>query len=435
MSDSRPFVNWGQNVRSRPRSFHQPTTPEEIAELVRETVDRKGHIRVVGAGHSWSPVAASNDVLLNLDRFDSVGRVDAVSQQVEVDAGVRLNDLITELRSQGYALANVGSVAEQSIAGATSTGTHGTGIGLGNLATQIAALELIDGRGELHRLERGDDDFDAAALALGALGVLTKLTLDVVPHYNIEERTFSIPFDEALERVPELLASEERMKMWWLPYTGVVQVFCYTTTEEPAHPRNPVFDRLDTFINDNVFDGLLRTGNRFPKLVSTINRAIGSSYFKDGRHVGRWDKMLTLAMPPVHLENEYGVPVSATVDVMSDVRDFVLRDRLAVSFINEVRFVRQDSLWLSGSYGRDSCQFGAYTTANRDVTTFMKGVEAIVSPFGARPHWGKDFTMRREYLAKVYPKWEDFREARRRYDPDDVFANAFVIETFGPHND
>jgi FAD/FMN-containing dehydrogenase len=306
-------------------------------------------------------------------------------------------------------------------------------LGFGNLATQIAALDLIDGTGELQRFERGDEAFGAAALALGSLGIITSITLDVVPHYNIREETWAVGFDEALEVVPELLDTTERVKFWWLPYTGVIQIFTYTTTDEPAEPRSALSDRLDSFVNDVVFDRVLKAGNRAPRLTQTINRIIGKAYFGQVSRVDRWDKLLTLAMPPIHLENEYGVPVEHTVDVMRDVREFVLKRDLAVSFINEVRFVDADNLWLSGSYERQSCQFGAYTTDNRDCATFMNGVESIVCPLGARPHWGKGFNVDGDYLATVYPKWTDFRSVRATYDPDDVFANAFILETLGAH--
>ncbi len=426
-------MNWGRNVTSRPGHFVQPRSVDEVVDEVNAVRARSGHLRVVGAGHSWSAVAASADCMMNIDHINQIGPVDASKDQVTVGAGVRLKDLIPALREQGYALANVGSVTEQSLAGATSTGTHGTGVQFGNLATQIAALELVDGTGEVRRLARGDDEFDAAALSLGMLGVLTSITLDVVPHYNIREETFAIPFGEALERADELIHRSERVKFWWLPYTGVVQVFVYTTTPEPARPRSATADRIDELVNDHVFDAVLRAGNKVPGMVPLVNRIIGKAYFGEGARVDRWDRLLTLAMPPVHLENEYGVPIENTVDVMRDVHDFVTRDRMAVSFINEVRFVKADNLWLSGSHGRDSCQFGAYTTDNRDAPRFMAGVEDIVYPLGARPHWGKDFAADRSYLASVYPKFEEFRGVRAKYDPDNVFANAFVLRHFGDH--
>lgn len=423
------FINWGRNVRSSPEAFEQPSSTSRVVDVVNTVRRRGGSLRVVGAGHSWSGVAATDDTLVNLDRMNKVISVDRENLEVTVEAGIRLADLCAELNKRGLALLNLGSVTEQSIAGAASTGTHGSGLAYGNIATQIRAMKLVNGLGEVVRIKRDDPRLEAARLSLGMLGVITELTLEVEPTYNVLESTFSLPFESALELAPVFYENHPRVKFWWLPHTGVVQVFTYDKTDEQA--QESVFgERLDGAVNDYIFAAILKAGEKVSGLVPALNRVVGSSYFKSGSRVARWDKGLTLAMPPVHREAEYGVPVAHTAEMMRRTRELIERHKLTVAFINEVRFVGKDEAWLSGSYQRDTCQFGAYTSNNRHAERFIRGVEDIAYELGGRPHWGKEFEATPEYLESVFPRYRDFCELRAEMDPDGVFANDFVRKYF-----
>jgi len=427
--DGYRFVNWGQNVSATAAHYEQPSSTSRVVDLVKTVRKRGGNLRVIGAGHSWSDVAASDDTLVNLDAMNQVLSVDRENQEVTVQAGIRLNDLADELNRHGLALLNLGSVKEQSIAGAASTGTHGSGLAYGNIATQIRSMKLVNGKGEVVTIERDDPRLEAARVSMGMLGIITELTLAVEPAYNVLETSFSLPFESCLELAPMLYENHPRVKFWWLPHTGLVQVFAYDKTDAEPH-ESVIGERLDSLVNDYLFAAILKAGEKAARLVPSLNKLVGTSYFKTGSRVARWDKGLCLAMPPVHREAEYGVAVEHTAEIMDRTRQLIERHRLTVAFINEVRFVAKDRAWLSGSYQRDSCQFGAYTSNNKHAERFIRGVEDIAYELGGRPHWGKEFEATPDYLSSVFPLFGRFSELRADMDPDGVFANDFVRRYF-----
>jgi FAD-linked oxidoreductase len=359
--------------------------------------------------------------------------VDYENWQITVEAGIRLKHLIDALDDRGMALSNIGSVAEQSIAGAVGTGTHGSGLAYGSLSTQLVRFRLVTGAGEVVEVSRDDtpDLFHAAAVSFGSLGIMTEVTLQVEPTYNLREQSFTLSFEEAVRRAPDLCREHPRLKFWWLPHTGSVQVYTFEETDEAARPISTLAERYDRFMNDRVFTAILGVGRRFPHLVPRLNKLVGTTYFKPYTRVDRWDRILTVAMPPVHLENEYGLDVGRTAEMMRRVKGLIDGRRLNVGFVNEIRFVQGDDNWLSPAYGRDSVQFGAYTPDGRDARAYLEGVEDIAYDLGGRPHWGKDFHAEPAQLRQIYPRYDDFAALRRELDPDGVFVNDFVRRVFG----
>ncbi len=433
MSDAFEFRNWARTVCARPQTYIQPRSEVEVQEIVRATRRRGGRLRVVGAGHSWTDAAACDDTMLNLDLLDRVIDVDLQHWRITVQAGIRIRRLIEELESRGLALVNVGSVTEQSIAGAIGTGTHGSGLGFGAMPTQLCAFRLVTGDGELRTVDRAHAPhlFHAASVSFGTLGVMTQVTLQVEPIYDIEENSFTMPFDAVMRLAPQLYREHPRLKFWWLPHTGAVQIYTYDKTNKPRSPKSGLRDRYDRIMNDQVFVAILGLGTRAPSLVPRLNKLVGSSYFKAYTRVDRWDRVLTVPMPPPHLENEYGLPVESTVEIMARTKHFIERRKLSVGFVNEVRFVRADENWLSPAYQRDSVQFGAYTPDGAHARAYLEGVEDIAYELGARPHWGKDFGATPAYLRSVYPRFDEFARLRSELDPGDVFVNDFVARVFG----
>jgi len=424
------FVNWGKNQHADPSAYHQPRSEREVVDLVESVRKRGETMRVVGAGHSWSDVAVCEDNLVNLDRMNRVLSIDTDRRRVTVQAGIRLEDLVSAMAVEGLAAHNLGSIMKQSIAGATSTGTHGSGLGLQNLSQMIVGMRLVTGTGEVLELDEDDDRLEAARLSLGCLGVITQVTLQAVPLYDLEERTWSLPFDWAVKAAPRLAESNDWCKFWWLPHTGKVQVYTYRRTTADRTPTAPLGESADRILNDYVFAAILGIGTASPPLVPPLNRLVHSVYFKRGRRVGSYEKMLTLAMPPSHLEIEWGVPYEATQEMMRRVKELVDRQNIRVSFINEVRFVAADETWLSNSYRRDTCQFGAYTARGGDAQRFFAGVGRISEELGGRPHWGKDFDVPANRLRDMYPRYDDFVALCRQLDPDGVFENDFVRRSF-----
>jgi L-gulonolactone oxidase len=427
------FVNWAGNQRARPRRRHAPTSEDEIVSIVRGVRERGETLRVVGAGHSWSDAALSDDNLVTLDRYADVVAVDHDQRRVTVKAGMRLSALVVALDRVGLAMENLGSIAAQTVAGAIATGTHGTGLGHGILATQVVSLRLVDGTGEVHTLcaDDGDDLLDAARVSLGCLGVLTELTLRCRDAFDLEERAWSLPFAEVARTLPELAREHEHLKAWWLPHTGRVQIFAFTPTAAPRAGAGRASRALDDAINKTVFPAILGVGRALPRTLPELNRLVGRTYFQDRRRVARSDLVFNVAMPPRHLEMEYGIPVDALPEALTDFERLIARHRLHVDMVQEVRFVAPDDCHLSPAHGRESCQLGAYISNPRDRDAFFAGFEALALAADGRPHWGKLFNVGALELAPRFLHWDRFQELRRRFDPDRVFASAFTRRVLG----
>lgn len=433
MVTPQPFVNWAKNQRSAPAARHLPEDEAAIAALVREVRARGETLRVVGAGHSWSDAALTEQHLVSLDRHAGIVAVDRQRLRVTVKAGTRLRDLIATLDAHGLALTNLGSIAEQSVAGAISTGTHGTGLTHGVLATQVVAMRLVTGTGEVRVLtaEDGDDLLDAARVSLGCLGIISELTLQVREAFDLEERAWSLSFADAARTVVALAREHAHLKAWWLPHTGRVQIFAANPTSAPRSGANALSRKADQLINQTIFPAILAVGRTLPVTVPALNRLVGRSYFGERRKVDRSDRVFNVAMPPRHLEMEYGLPLDAVPEVLRELERMITRRRLRVNFVQELRFVAADDCHLSPACGRESCQLGAYMAKSQDSDAYFAGFEAMALAAEGRPHWGKLFFADAAVLAPRYPRWERFRALRDDFDPDRIFTSAFTRRIMG----
>jgi len=428
----RRFRNWAGTHSSVARRFSQPRSDEEVADVVRRARGDGLRARVVGAGHSWNDIACTDGESINLDRMARVVSVDAERCRVTVEAGIRLFELIEQLASRGLALSILGSITEQSIAGAIATGTHGSGARFGNLATQVTALRIIGSDGEARDLdaEREPELFAAARVGLGCLGVVTRVTLQCEPLFNLEEKSFRLPFARAVDEMQAIVDSHQHVKLWWLPHTDFVQVYCADRTPH-APTRNRFGHWLDqSLLLRGVFRALLWTGGRAPSAVPSLNRLVARSYFVPHRWIDRGDRVFHTPMPPLHREMEYAIPRESAPQALIQMRQLIERERLRVSFLQEARFVAQDDIHLSPAYGRATCQLGAYSYYGEECDRYFGLFEQMMLEMDGRPHWGKEFSVGGEVLAPRYPKWRDFVSAKDRLDPDRVFENDFVKRLF-----
>jgi L-gulonolactone oxidase len=428
----RVFFNWSRRHQCRPQRYFQPSTEEELQEFVRELAGRK-RIRVVGAHHSWSAAGCTDEILVNLDRLDQVLEVDEENSTVTVQGGLRLHRLFEALAARGLALTICGSVAAQSVAGAISTGTHGSAVGHGNMATGVRGLRLVTQEGEALDCSPSEqpDLFAAARVSLGCLGIVTRVTLAVVPLFQLEERAEPLPLEDVVANMEDIARSAEYVKLWWLPHTDSVQVFRCERTEAPTDASRFQAWLDDAVVNPFVFPPLLWVGRRFPSWIPAMNRLIASSYLKTTRTVDRWDRALGLAMPPRHQEMEYAVPLGRAGEALGRMHAFIEAQDLRVNFIVELRFVQADDIPLSPAFGRDSCFVGAYHAGGRDEDAYLAAFEALMAEMEGRPHWGKEFTIGSAELAALYPQWDAFEAVRARVDPNHVFSNQWSDRVFG----
>jgi L-gulonolactone oxidase len=426
------FRNWARTDECRPRHYHQPRTEAEVVAIVRRAAAERRRVRVVGAGHSWNDIACTDDHLVNLDRLERLISVDKSRSRVRVEAGIRLKNLIARLDERGLALSNLGSITEQSIAGAISTGTHGSGALFGNLATQVIALRLVTADGNVRDLSATQDPdlFAAARVSLGCLGIVVAVTLQCEPAFDLEETSRAVPFDDAVARMQELVDAHQHVKIWWLPHTHTVQVYSSDRTTKPrTRSRAGHLFEQSTLLRA-IFGVSLSVGERLPPAVPVLNRLVAHAYFAEHSWVDRSDRIFNTPMPPRHREMEFAIPREKAPDALVAMRELIDREALFVNFLQELRFVAADDALLSPAYGRATCQIGAYCGYGRDCSRFFSRFEKLMLPMSGRPHWGKEFTVAGAQIRSAYPAFKSFAEIRRRLDPDGVFENDYIRRVF-----
>jgi L-gulono-1,4-lactone dehydrogenase len=430
--------NFGRNVRFTPRQLARPRTLEELAAIVRGAKK----VRAVGGAHSWSPAIVTDDTLVTVDDLRDGGGVviDRERMQVTAPGGMRLRALNAQLHRQGLALANLGSIDSQSLAGVIATGTHGTGRAFPCLSAQVARLELIDGRGERVVLERGgergteraNDDFDGAVVALGALGVVTRVTFDVVEAFRLHDVTGTASFETVVEQLEDHLATSDHFKLWWLAPLDEVVTFRYRRTAEDANDSALRRWLKERVVSVAVYRSLVAlgqlSGRRWvPAINRFLTREAGRALDRvSPSHVG----FLT-PVPPVHRESEWAFDARDASALLRAYRQLLPADGHTYNFIQEVRFSRADELWLSPAYRRDTMWLSLYNIDREHWPAQLAKFEAFARRHGGRPHWGKEATFDAAYLRQQYPRLSDFIRLTERFDPERKFRNAWLDAALG----
>ena len=346
---------------------------------------------------------------------------------------MRLAALNEHLARVGLALPNLGSISAQSVAGALATGTHGTGVGFPILSSGLvgARLMLADGSTVVVSEQQNAELLPALRVHLGALGVVTEVTLRVVPAFQLVEVTEPLSFNDAVDDLDAIAASADHVKLWWLPHTDTVQVFRLSRTQDrPARGARLHRALQDEVISRLGFEALLWVGQRAPALVPTFNSLVARSWFAPQRRVDRSDLVFNTVRPPVHNEAEYAVPARHASSALAAMREVINQGGHRINFIVEVRFVAGDDAWLSPAHGRDSCYLGAYYRGRPGWRAYQQGVQDRLAEHEARPHWGKTFTLDTDTLAARYPRYEDFARLRQELDPAGRFLNTMLRRLF-----
>jgi L-gulono-1,4-lactone dehydrogenase len=419
--------NWAGDVSCRPRRIVAPATVEQIVAEVRAA----DAIRVAGAGHSFSPLVATDGVLLRLDAMDrilDVRRHEDGTASVRVQAGIRLQRLSDDLDRHGLALPNLGDIDVQTLAGAVATGTDGTGARLLPLHAQIECIELVDGAGMQRTLD-APDELRAARLALGALGVVTALTLRCVPAFTL--RGVDEPHDLAatLARLEELTAANEHFELFIFPHASKAITRTNTRVDDAPEPpgRAAAFAR-DIVLANGALEAVSRVGRARPAWIPSLNRfatwAAGSQVRGD-----RSDRVFASPRHVRFTETEWAVPKAAAAQAVRAV--LAAATRHAVNFPLELRFGAADDTLLSPSYGRETAYISAHVFRGMPVDPFFDEVQAVALHHDGRPHWGKRHGLAAEDLRARYPRWAAFAALRDRVDPGRRFANVHLERVLG----
>jgi L-gulonolactone oxidase len=428
------WSNWAGNQRCAPRSIERPGSEDEVADLVRKAAAAGERVKVVGAGHSFTPIACTDGRLLDLRRCAQVRSVDSATGRVTIGAGITLEQLNDELQRRGLAMANLGDIAYQSIAGATSTATHGTGLAFGNLSSQIVGLRLVTADGSVLECDRDQnaDVFDAARVGLGALGIVTSVTLQCVPAFNLHAVEEPAPVDDCTANWDDLIGQHDHYEFFWVPHTRWALTKTNTRTHDPVEPRPSLRAWRDDYLLTNYAFGLsCRIGRRWPRLVPTIAKQIpnvGRSEYTDIS----WKVFASPRLVKFY-ETEWAVPVEVVPEALERVRRLVEEIGLSVYFPVEVRAAAGDDIPLSTAYGRDTGYIACHVYKGATYDQYFQGVERIMGDYGGRPHWGKMHFLDAERLSERYPRWDEFVALRNRLDPDGVFANSYLERVLGPY--
>jgi len=391
-------------------------------------------LRVVGSGHSFTDIACTDGHTLRLGRMSRVLDVDRASGLVRVEPGITLHDLGARLAEHDLALENQGDIDAQTLAGAISTATHGTGAGFRNLSGQVAALRLATPEHGVLELSPDSDPeaFLAARVGLGSLGVITAVTLRCLPLYTLHRVDEPRGLEETLAALDELVDSNDHFELFAFPYSAVAQT---RTTARSHRDPEPIDARRayvqETLLENRLLDLACRAGRRAPRAIPGINRTLTRLIGRSER-IDRSHRVYPSRRDVRFTEMEYAIPRSAAAVAVERVMDVIERRRLPVGFPIEVRFVAADDAFLSPSHERETCYVAVHMYRGMEFESFFRTVEAIMREYSGRPHWGKRHYQSAATLRELYPKWDRFQAVRNRLDPSGLFRNDYTDRVLGP---
>ena len=424
--------NWAGNQKANPVSIDAPRSVGELAALVASASGQGQKVKAVGSGHSFTSAAATNGRMIRLENLSGILHIDHASCQVTVGAGTRLSDLNTLLHTEGLALANLGDIAYQTVAGAISTSTHGTGKALTGLAGQVVAMKLINGQGEIIECSESLNPhiFDVARVSVGALGIITEYTLQAVPSFRLRALEQPMRLDDVLENAHDLASTHDHFEFFWIPHTKWALTKRNNRTEDELQPLPCVKGWIDkTFMENYAFGALCRIGRARPSLIPRLATALPSSGSRE--YVDQSFKIFASPRIVRFYEMEHALPVEALVPALKEIRAMVHRKGYLLNFPVEVRFTKGDDVPLSTAFGRDSAYIAVHVYKGMECEPFFRDVEDILRAYDARPHWGKMHYRDAEELSKLYPRWDEFIALRNQLDPQRTFSNAYSDTVFG----
>jgi L-gulonolactone oxidase len=427
------WQNWGRNHQATAAAVRRPVDTDELLSDIRALAADGRRVKAVGSGHSFSDIAAADDVRLDLTGLDRLVAVDRAARLVTVQGGMSLRELNRVLAEPGLALPNLGDIDTQTVAGALATGTHGTGARLGCLSTFVAGLRLVTASGsvlECSETER-PDVFAAARVGLGALGVVTEVTLRCAEAFVLLAQERPEPLADVLAGLDESIVDNDHFEFYWFPYTDRAQ--------SKRNNRVPTDDRPlarwrgwldDEFLANTVYEGACRLGRAVPRAVPAIN-AISARALTARAYTGRSDLVFCTPRRVRFVEMEYGLPRAALPEALTALRRIIDGLPFKVIFPVEVRFTAADDIWLSHGYGRDSAYVAIHQFVGVPYEPYFRAFERVCADLGGRPHWGKLHYRDAGSLRPAYPRFDDFLAVRDQLDPHRMFANPYTDRVLG----
>ncbi|HWF54651.1 MAG TPA: D-arabinono-1,4-lactone oxidase [Solirubrobacteraceae bacterium] len=430
---SEIWTNWARDQHCAPTIVERPASEEELARAIVRAVDHGQPVRAVGAGHSFTDIACTDGVLLDLSAMGRPLHADPSTGRITVQAGIRLHALGPWLAERGLALENQGDIDRQTLAGALATATHGTGLRFGNLSTQVIGMRLVTGSGEVVELTRESDPeaLLAARVSVGSLGIASTVTLQCVPLYTLRRVDRPQPLDAILDALDAHVDGNDHFEFWVFPFTRTALTRTTTRIDTAPTPSPEWRRRLqEDLLENRALELVCRTGRRLPRATPRLNRLIAWA-MSESTVEDRAYKVYASRRDVRFNEMEYAIPRAHGREAVERVLQLVERRRLPILFPLEVRFTAGDDAFLSTAYGRDTCYIAVHQYTGMEFESYFRGVEAIMDEYDGRPHWGKRHYQSAATLSGRYPDWDRFQVVRARLDPSGSFTNDYALRTLG----
>ncbi|HEX6390091.1 MAG TPA: D-arabinono-1,4-lactone oxidase [Solirubrobacteraceae bacterium] len=425
------WTNWARDQRCAPTAIARPASEDELAQVVAGAAARGARVKAVGTGHSFTDCACTDGVMIDMSALQRVISADRETGRVTVEGGIKLHALGPQLAEHGLGLENQGDIDAQSLTGATATATHGTGARFPNLSARITGVRLVTASGDVLDLGEGDEELLAARVSLGALGVVSQVTVQAVPLYTLHRRDEPRPLADTLARLDEHVDGNDHFEFFVFPYAD--RALTRTTRRSHDTPKPPPQWRralTEDVIENAALDLVCRAGRRFPRAAPRLNRLITSAM--SGSTVeDRAYKVYATERRVRFTEMEYAIPRAHAREAVERVIDLVKRRALPIMFPLEVRFATGDDAYLSTAYGRDTCYIAVHQYTGMEFETYFRAVEEIMDGYDGRPHWGKRHYQSAATLRERYPQFDRFLAVRDRLDPDRVFLNDYTRRVLG----
>jgi len=426
------WSNWAGNQRVSGVLCVKPSTEDELRFIVESAVRNNQRVKAIGAGHSFTGIAKPEELLVDLSSYRKVIRIDKSNMTVEVESGIQLWVLNEVLHEHGLAMQNLGDIAYQTIAGAISTSTHGTGAKFTGIAGQVVALRVVLADSTVVACSATEyaDIFNCARVGLGAIGLLSTITLKVVHAFNLAVIEEPMRVDALLEDLDSHVDGNDHFEFFWVPHTGWALTKRNRRTSEPAAPMNALSHWYSkTFLENYAFGAVCRMGRMMPNLIPKLAKALPSSGRNEYSNISY--KVFASKRIVKFYEMEYAIPREVCAEALNRVRRAVDEHGFLLNFPVEVRFTAPDEIPLSTASRRNSAYIAVHVFKGMDYLPYFKAVEEIMDSYQGRPHWGKIHFQTADSLRSKYPQFEQFRSVRASVDPARVFGNEYLKKVLG----
>lgn len=423
------WKNWAGDQICAPAAIERPASEAELSDIVVRAAGRGQRVRAVGSGHSFTDCACTDGVMIDMTGLQRVIDVDKANGLATVQGGAKLHPLFAELAASGFGIENQGDIDKQSITGATATATHGTGARFKNVSAQIVSARVVTATGEVLEVSEGDD-YLAARVSLGALGVISQVTLKVVPLFTLHREDELRPLTETLDRLDADVDGNDHFEFFVFPYGDTALTRTTRRSNESPRPAPAWKKKLGEGFENVGLNVICRAGRQFPSAAPRLNRLLTSLMSPSSVQDHGW-KVYASARNVKFTEMEYAIPREHARVAVQRVIDLVRRRNLPIMYPLEVRFSAPDDAFLSTANGRDTCYIAVHQFSGMEFETYFRAVEEIMDEYEGRPHWGKRHYQTAATLRERYPDWDRFIAVRDRLDPDRVFRNDYTRRVLG----